>query len=63
MTIFNSAGEHIKTLDDQYVDGPVVRSYTWDGTNTYGDKVASGVYVFYLTEPYTHQVKRILLVR
>jgi flagellar hook assembly protein FlgD len=61
--IYNSAGEHILTLDSQNLTQPISASYTWDGTNKYGDKCASGVYVLYLVEPFSRKLKRVLLLR
>jgi flagellar hook assembly protein FlgD len=63
LVILNSAGEHIKTLDSRQLNQPFQQVYVWDGTNKYGETVASGMYVFYLTEPYSRKVKRILFVR
>jgi hypothetical protein len=61
--IYNTAGEHIKTLDHQELSAPISQSYTWDGTNKYNDKCASGVYLFYLIEPFETKMKRIALIR
>ncbi len=61
--IYNSAGEHIKTLDNQVLSAPFSQSYHWDGTNKYGDKCASGVYILYLVEPFSQKLKRLLLIR
>jgi flagellar hook assembly protein FlgD len=63
LRIYNSAGEHIQTLDSQDLNGPYQRSYSWDGTNKHGDSCASGVYVIYLIKPYGRQLARVLLVR
>ena len=63
LCIYNSAGEHVKTLDSQVLSAPVSQWYSWDGKNKYGDPCASGVYLFYLIEPYSAKTKRILLVR
>ena len=63
LRIYNTAGEHIQTLDRQYLTAPVNKSYLWDGTNKNGDACASGIYVFYLVEPYSKKIKRLLLVR
>jgi flagellar hook assembly protein FlgD len=63
LRIYNSAGEHIKTLDDQQLTAPVSQWYSWDGKNKYGNPCASGVYIFYLVEPYSVKTKKILLVR
>lgn len=61
--VYNSAGEHIRTLDAMQLSSPIDRTYQWDGTNKYGEKCASGVYVFYLVEPYYRKTKAVLLVR
>ncbi len=63
LRIYNTAGEHIKTLDAKRLNAPVNQTYTWDGTNKNGDACASGVYIFYLIEPFNRKIKRILLVR
>ncbi len=63
LRIYNSAGEHIKTLDERHLEAPISASYHWDGKNKYGDPCASGVYLFYLTEPYNRKIKRILLLK
>ena len=61
--IYNSAGEHIKTLDNRELTQPIRSSYSWEGTNKYGDKCASGVYVIYLALPYERRLARVLLIR
>jgi hypothetical protein len=61
--IYNSAGEHIRTLDSQNLTGPINQSYFWDGKNKYGNKCASGVYILYLVEPFSTKVKRLVLIR
>lgn len=63
LKIYNSAGEHIKTLRSTYLTSTVDESYTWDGKNKYGDKCASGIYIFYLEEPFSVKLKRIVLIR
>lgn len=61
--VYNTAGEHIKTLDNQYQTAPIHKSYLWDGTNKYGEKCASGVYILYLVEPFDTKSKRVILLR
>jgi len=63
LKIYNSAGEHIRTLDSQYLTSAIKGTYQWDGKNKYGEDCSSGVYVFYLSEPYSKKIKRVLLVR
>ena len=62
LLIYNSAGEHIKTLDSQPLTGPVSQWYSWDGKNKYNDECASGVYLIHVIEPYSAKTKRILLI-
>ena len=62
LRIYNSAGEHIKTLDSEQLSAPVSQWYSWDGTNKYDQPCASGVYIFYLSEPYSAKMKKILLI-
>jgi hypothetical protein len=63
LNIYNSAGEHIRTLASQQLTAPISQWYVWDGTNKYGDKCASGVYILYLTEPFSVKVKRIIFLK
>ena len=63
LRIYNSAGEHVRTLDSQTLSGPWSQSYEWDGKNKYGDKCASGIYVLYLREPFGTKLKRLLILR
>ena len=64
LRVYNSAGEHIVTLDDQQIgSGVFTQNYTWNGLNKRGDKCASGVYVIYLIEPLDRKLKRVILVR
>jgi hypothetical protein len=63
LRIYNSAGEHIRTLDSQSLSTPIRQTYVWDGINKYGDKCASGVYLIALEEPFGRKLKRVLLVR
>jgi hypothetical protein len=63
LLIYNSAGEHVRTLDSQTLSAPISQSYFWDGKNKYGANCASGVYILYLTEPFSQKMKRLLLIR
>ncbi len=62
LRIYNSVGEHIKTLDEGNLSAPISMNYQWDGKNKYGDTCASGVYIFYLIEPFSQKAKRIILI-
>lgn len=63
MKVYNSAGEHIVTLDEKELSGPLPTTvYAWKGINKYGDKCATGVYVIYLMEPVKRRLARVVLV-
>jgi flagellar hook assembly protein FlgD len=63
LKIYNSAGEHIKTLYDEYLTQPLApTTLTWDGTNKYGQKVASGVYIVYMTRPLGRLLGRLVVI-
>ena len=62
LSVYNSAGEHIRTLDARAMDGPVSFSYLWDGTNKNGEECASGIYLLDLIEPNSRKIKKVLLV-
>ena len=63
LMIYNTAGEHVRTLASQQLSAPISQSYSWDGTNKYGNKCASGVYIIYLTEPFSVKMKRVILLK
>jgi hypothetical protein len=62
LTIYNSAGEHIKTLDSQTLTSPFQKTYSWNGKNKFGDTCSSGVYVVYLTEPFKRLLGRVIFI-
>lgn len=63
LRVYNSAGELVRVLGDQYLTSLVSQSYSWDGKNSSGTPCASGVYVLYLVEPFGEKMRRVLLVR
>ena len=62
LRIYNSAGEHIKTLDEGTLIGPFAQHFTWDGTNVNGDSCADGVYIIYWADAFDSRFARVLLV-
>jgi len=63
LKIYNSAGEHIKTLYDEYLTQPLTATaITWNGENKYGQKVASGVYIIYMTRPLGRVLGRLVVI-
>jgi len=63
LKIYNSAGEHIVTLADRRTNSKVDDWWVWNGKNSFGDPVASGVYIIHLTGPTRAELRRILVVR
>ena len=64
LVIFNSAGEHVKTLGSGKAEETGYQKYfSWDGTNKYGDLCASGVYVVYLAGPLEIKRARVIFLR
>ncbi len=46
--VFNITGELCATIDK---NDTTVDNYTWNATNDAGEKLASGVYIYYITNP------------
>jgi hypothetical protein len=63
LRIYNTAGEYIRALDEQYLSGIYEKSYLWDGKNAHRDKCASGVYLIRLSIPSYIRYKKVLLIR
>ncbi len=63
LNVYNTAGEHIRTLDERRLTGSFSSSYLWDGINKHGDSCASGGYVIQMVNPFKVKNKRVLLVR
>jgi len=63
LRIYNSAGEHIKTLVDETLTAPLSPTViNWDGKNKFGQEVASGVYVVYLQKPFGRLLGRLVVI-
>jgi hypothetical protein len=67
LRVYNSAGEFIRDLSKDYGDpsvlaAPVTHSYFWDGTDYGNNQCVSGVYLFYLIEPFDRHLKKVVLI-
>lgn len=62
LAIFNMLGQKVVTLVDDY-QTPGIYEVVWDGTNTGGSRVASGVYLYRLTSGNEVQTKKMLLLK
>jgi hypothetical protein len=68
LKVYNSAGEFIRDLSKDgknpgILSAPISQWYPWHGTNMNNDQCASGVYLFYLTEPASRKLKKVILIR
>ena len=61
--IYNTVGEHIKTLNDTPNQPSGLYQVDWDGKNKNGDDVASGVYVIRWVEPFGVHQARVIVIR
>lgn len=63
LRIYNSAGELVRVLVDEKVDGFVDRYFLWDGKNMFAEECASGVYVVQWISPMKAVTRKIVLMR
>ena len=67
LSIYNAAGELIRTLSLGYQLAGFYenreRAAYWDGRNTLGERVASGVYFYQLVTPSFQQTRRMLILK
>jgi hypothetical protein len=62
LKIFNSRGQHVKTLvEGQHTGGHY--SVVWDGTDERGREVSSGVYFYGMSAGGSREMKRMVLVK
>lgn len=63
--IYNIAGELVKTIREPDDDGVSDGIATWYADNNSGKKVASGVYIYTITSPYTDKrcIGKIAIIR
>jgi flagellar hook assembly protein FlgD len=63
LTVYNTAGEKVKTLwNERYQDAQEVK-VTWDGTNEKGEMVANGLYLIHFEGSLRADTKKILVLR
>ncbi len=60
--IYNVTGQKVKTVLDEYIDAGV-KAVTWDGTNSNGAQVNSGVYFYKLTAGDVVQTNKMVLMK
>jgi len=62
LKVFNLLGQDVATLVNQKQEAGVYRA-TWDGTNRFGQKVASGVYLFQLKAGDFQMTRKMVMMR
>lgn len=62
LVIYSMTGQIVKTLVDVNQDAGVYKA-VWDGTNNFGVKVSSGVYLYRIAADKFVQVKKLLLLK
>jgi len=62
LKIFNSFGQEIRILVNEFQSSGL-KSVQWDGTDTYGKKVSSGIYIYSIQANRKTLSKKILLIR
>jgi hypothetical protein len=62
LKIFNSLGQEVKTLIDR-MQGPGVKSVVWDGRDTHGLAVSSGVYMYRLQVNEEVHTRKMLILK
>ncbi len=60
--VFNILGQKIKTLVNEYL-GPGRKRVEWDGTDSRGNTVASGVYLYRMTANDFTETKKMMLMK
>lgn len=62
LAVFDMMGRHVKTLvQGKRAAGP--QTVFWDGTDAYGEQVASGVYLYKIEAKQFNETKRMILIR
>lgn len=62
LSVYNILGQHIKTLVDK-VQVPGTHVVPWDGTDSFGRPVASGIYFYRLVRGSDSETKKMVLVK
>jgi len=67
--IYNSAGELVLDVEgssiymDKWYDDGYVYKYEWDGKNDYGEKVASGIYIFVVNADGSKKAGKLAIIK
>ena len=62
LRVFDLLGREVKTLVEEHAEAGI-RTAAWDGTNSSGNKVGSGVYLYRLTTPSFTSTRKMVLLK
>ena len=62
LEVYNIIGQKVATLADEFIPAGKC-TVTWDGTDMYGTKVVSGIYLYRLTTGDFSQTKKMVLMK
>jgi hypothetical protein len=62
LKIYNALGQEVRTLINGN-QGPGVKTAIWDGKDSYGTDMGSGIYIYKLNAGKHHKTRRMLLLR
>ena len=63
LTIYNQTGAKVTTLFQDIVPAKEVQTLTWDGTDSFGKEVASGIYLYKLQTEKDTFTRRMMLIK
>lgn len=63
INIYNSVGQHVKTLVEGKLEGPGSYRVTWDGRNDMGNPVSSGAYFYRISSGGQVQTAKMLMLK
>lgn len=63
LSVYNIAGQRVATLVDEVRAAGVRHTAEWDGRNTRGERVASGVYFYKLSGPGFKKTRKMVLLK
>jgi flagellar hook assembly protein FlgD len=62
LSVYNTKGQLVRTLCNTFVTKGV-QKYTWNGSDTNGNRVASGLYFYRLTTNGNVETKKMMLLK
>ncbi len=63
LEIFDILGRRIKSLVNNVVQSPGMHTISWQGTNSWGEKIASGIYIYRLKSNNFISTRKMILLK